>query len=94
MKSYVRRHPVLTYFFLTYIITWTCWITVILLIGPYVAAPELAPISLLIFLEILLKIGVFGPGIAGKVAFEILLAEYSNGRLTQSIICLPSSYRS
>ena len=67
MKSYVRRHPVLTYFFLTYIITWTCWFTVILLIEPYIAAPELAPISLLIFLEILLKIGVFGPGIAGLI---------------------------
>ena len=67
MKSYVRRHPVLMYFFLTYIITWTCWFTVILLIEPYIAAPELAPISLLIFLEILLKIGVFGPGIAGLI---------------------------
>ena len=67
MKSYVRRHPVLMYFFLTYIITWTCWFAVILLIEPYIAAPELAPISLLIFLEILLKVGVFGPGIAGLI---------------------------
>jgi len=67
MKSYVRRHPVLMYFFLTYIITWTCWFTVILLIEPYIAAPELAPITLLIFLEILLKVGVFGPGIAGLI---------------------------
>ena len=67
MKSYVRRHPVLMYFFLTYIITWTCWFTVILLIEPYIAAPELAPITLLIFLQILLKTGVFGPGIAGLI---------------------------
>ena len=67
MKSYVRRHPVLMYFFLTYIITWTCWFTVILLIEPYIATPELAPITLLIFLQILLKTGVFGPGIAGLI---------------------------
>ncbi len=67
MKSYIHKHPVLTYFFFTYVITWTCWITVILLIEPYIASPELAPITLLIFLEMLVKIGVFGPGIAGLI---------------------------
>ena len=67
MKSYVRRHPVLTYFFLTYVITWTCWITVFLLIEPYRASPESVPTILLIILEILAKIGAFGPGIAGLI---------------------------
>ncbi|GAI83215.1 unnamed protein product, partial [marine sediment metagenome] len=37
------------------------------LIEPYIATPELAPITLLIFLQILLKVGVFGPGIAGLI---------------------------
>jgi membrane protease YdiL (CAAX protease family) len=67
MRSFVRKHTVLTYFFLTFVITWTCWFIVILLIEPYTASPESAPLVLLIFLEILVKIGVFGPGITGLI---------------------------
>ena len=67
MKSNVRKHPVLTYFFLTYVITWTCWITVFLMFDPYRASPELTPTTLLIILEILAKIGACGPGIAGLI---------------------------
>ena len=67
MKSYVKRYPVLTYFFLTYVITWTCWITVFLMFEPYRASPESVPTILLIILEILAKIGAFGPGIAGLI---------------------------
>jgi len=67
MKSYVKRYPVLTYFFLTFVITWTCWITVFLMFEPYRASPELAPTILLIILEIMVKIGAFGPGIAGII---------------------------
>ncbi len=67
MRSFVRKHTVLMYFFLTFVITWTCWIIVILLIEPYIASPESAPLVLLIFLLVLLKIGVFGPGIAGLI---------------------------
>jgi len=51
MKSYVKRYPVLTYFFLTYVITWTCWITVFLMFEPYRASPESVPTILLIILE-------------------------------------------
>jgi len=67
MKSYVHRHPVLTYFFLTYAITWTCWITVFLIFEPYIASPELAPATLIIILEILAKIGACGPGISALI---------------------------
>ena len=67
MKSNVRKHPVLTYFFLTYVITWTCWIIVFLMFDPYRASPELTPTTLLIILEILAKIGACGPGIAGLI---------------------------
>ncbi|MHA1509534.1 MAG: CPBP family intramembrane glutamic endopeptidase [Promethearchaeota archaeon] len=72
MKAYVKRYPVLTYFFLTYVITWTCWITVFLMFEPYRASPELAPITLLIILETLAKIGACGPGIAGIILTLIL----------------------
>lgn len=67
MKSYVKRYPVLTYFFCTFVITWTCWITVFLMFEPYRASPELTPTTLLIILEILAKIGACGPGIAGII---------------------------
>ena len=72
MNSFVRKHTVLMYFFLTFIITWTCWIIVILLIEPYFASPESAPLVLLVFLEILVKIGVFGPAIAGLILTSTL----------------------
>ncbi len=72
MKSYVHRHPVLTYFFLTYVLTWTCWITVFLIFEPYIASPELAPTTLLIVLEILAKIGACGPGIIALILTLIL----------------------
>ena len=67
MKSYVKRYPVLTYLFLTFVITWTCWIIVFLMFEPYRASPELTPTILLIILEILAKIGACGPGIAGII---------------------------
>ncbi len=67
MKSYIHKHPVLTYFFLTYAITWTCWITVFLIFEPYIASPELAPATLIIILEILAKIGACGPGISALI---------------------------
>ena len=75
MKTYVAKHRVLTYFFLTYLITWTSWFTVYLIYEPYRMTPELAPIPMLIFLEILAKIGACGPGITA-----LILTAYLNGK--------------
>ena len=78
MKSHVKRYPILMYFFLTYFISWVCWITVFLMFEPYRASPELAPTMLLIILEILAKIGACGPGIAGLI---LTLALYGKNGL-------------
>ena len=76
MISYIKKHPVLTYFLLTYVITWTCWITVFLIFEPYRSSPESASTMLLILLEILAKIGACGPGI---VALILTLILYGKG---------------
>ncbi|NVM46355.1 MAG: CPBP family intramembrane metalloprotease [Candidatus Lokiarchaeota archaeon] len=82
MKSFVHKHPVLAYFFLTFVITWTCWLTVFMVFEPYRALPELAPATLLIILEILAKIGACGPGIA---AIILTLMLYGKSELRELV---------
>ncbi len=73
IKNFLQKKPLISFFLLTYIISWSIWIPIIIyyLMDPFTIAVTTAPI----FLVVLVCIGFFGPTFAA-----LIISALQNGR--------------